>query len=161
MENVDLTKVQAKSTGGAIKRRLGGPIGWMRAQAGRFFPGYGGGDRIPILGEAGEYMLNKESVREGGLDAAHAFNTKNWGALVGIISEKLRLGGPIQPAWPALALSGGGSVSSSPSSSPMSSREVARNYYVPGESDPIRVKATEREAQRLMNALERRHRRTI
>lgn len=85
--------VQARAEGGEIR-----PI---TARTGRHFPGYGGGDRIPILGEAGEFMMRKESVRKLGLKAAHAFNR---GDIQGLLSslqiekvQKLAAGGSVQP----------------------------------------------------------------
>ena len=43
-----------------IFRKHGGPIKF--AQGGKI-PGYGGGDRIPILAEAGEYIVNKQAAK--------------------------------------------------------------------------------------------------
>lgn len=49
----------------------GGPVGLATGGA---LPGYGGGDRIHILGEAGEFMMRKEAVRYWGLDKMMAMN---------------------------------------------------------------------------------------
>jgi len=37
--------------------------------------GYGGGDRIPIMGESGEFMLRKESVKKYGIDFISSLNS--------------------------------------------------------------------------------------
>ncbi|MEE9356234.1 MAG: phage tail tape measure protein [Methylococcaceae bacterium] len=37
-------------------------------------PGYGGGDKVPIMAERGEHVLRKESVKKLGRGAAQAFN---------------------------------------------------------------------------------------
>lgn len=162
MEDVDVPSgATGRSSGGAIRRAAGGAIGWARAQAGRYFPGYGGGDKIRILGEAGEFMLRKEAVREGSQEAARAFNNRDWPKLMEIIGQKLRLGGPVSTPWPSLALASGGSVGSLPDNSQSARTETPRNYYVDGDSEPIRIKADERNAQRMMNALQRRNRRRI
>lgn len=49
----------------------GGPVGFARGGA---LPGYGGGDRIPAILEAGEYVVRKEAVRRYGLGTLHALN---------------------------------------------------------------------------------------
>lgn len=55
----------------------GGEVQPIKAAAGRYFSGYGGGDRIPILGEAGEYMMRKESVRAWGKGLFDMLNSVN------------------------------------------------------------------------------------
>lgn len=54
-------------------KRFGGYIGY--AFGGRLGGGYGGGDRIPIMGEAGEFMLRKESVAKYGIDFISSLNS--------------------------------------------------------------------------------------
>jgi hypothetical protein len=48
---------------------------------GGHLPGYGGGDRIPIMGEGGEFMLRKEAVQSVGVDRLNSVNTT--GSLAG------------------------------------------------------------------------------
>ena len=48
------------------KRALGGLIGAARLAAGGKLAGFGGGDRIPALLEAGEYVIRKEAVARFG-----------------------------------------------------------------------------------------------
>ena len=78
----------------------GGPVQPIKAKTGRHFPGYGGGDKIPILGEAGEYMLRKEAVRDLGLQAAKAFNNRDIPALLASLTapvqQRLAEGGPVK-----------------------------------------------------------------
>ncbi len=86
-------------------RQFGGLIGtqWLAAGgrvrnllAGGHLPGFGGGDRRHIMGEDGEYMLNKYSVRAAGVPAADAFNRGNWGRLMEILAR--RFGASVQSA---------------------------------------------------------------
>lgn len=55
-----------------IKRALGGPVGFAR---GGRLPGYGGGDRISALLEAGEFVVRKEAVSKFGSGLFHALNS--------------------------------------------------------------------------------------
>lgn len=55
-----------------IKRALGGPVGFAR---GGRLPGYGGGDRISALLEAGEFVIRKEAVSKFGAGLFHALNS--------------------------------------------------------------------------------------
>ena len=145
--------------GGAIQRlKDGGMALWnkteaIRASTGKFFAGFGGGDKIPILGEAGEYMINKYKVREAGVDTAVAFNTGNWAKVVENLLPKLRLGGPIPSMFPRQALAFGGGVQDIGNNI----SESPRNYYINGSADPISVRASDREADRLLKALERKY----
>ncbi|MBF0604599.1 MAG: phage tail tape measure protein [Nitrospirae bacterium] len=52
-------------------RSSGGPIGFAR---GGVLPGWGGGDKISALLEAGEFVLRKEAVQHYGLDRIQAMN---------------------------------------------------------------------------------------
>lgn len=56
---------------GGLPKSLGGIV---HAQVGRFLAGYGGGDRIHVNAEAGEYVLRKESVKHYGLGFIDALN---------------------------------------------------------------------------------------
>ena len=78
-----------------VKKQTGGPV--QRFAAGGRLPGYGGGDRIPALLEAGEYIIRKEAVSRFGSGLFTALNS-------------LRL-----PEWPRFATGGavGGSAAGS------------------------------------------------
>jgi len=78
---VTMRTVQARAAGGMIQRFASG---------GRL-AGYGGGDRIPALLEAGEYIIRKEAVSRFGAGIFHALNN-------------LRL--PALPALPGFATGG-------------------------------------------------------
>ena len=60
--------------------------GLIRALAsGGRLPGYGGGDKIPLLGEGGEFMVRKESVQKYGVPLFEALNAGKFasGGMVG------------------------------------------------------------------------------
>ncbi len=65
---------QLKSTGGPVGYRTGGVIEPLTAQVGRYLAGYGGGDRIALRAEAGEFVIRKEAVRAVGLPFMQALN---------------------------------------------------------------------------------------
>lgn len=143
---------QGRMWGGLIQKLKAG--GAIMAQAGRYFPGFGGGDKIPIMGEAGEYMLNKFSVRNAGVDTARAFNRQDWKTVVSNLSKKMN----ITPAnysfsMPAMAAMGAGQGSTDVVN------QTVRNYYIPGDAEPIAVNTTDRDAARLLNALKSRYNR--
>lgn len=79
--------VEGRSTGGRI----------IKAATGRYFPGFGGGDKIPILGEAGEYMARKEAVKYWGVDFFEALNQMNVSrAMNALGARKFASGGSIE-----------------------------------------------------------------
>ena len=82
-------------------RAAGGPVGLWR---GGSLPGYGGGDRIPAVLEAGEFVLRKEAVRRWGLERLYALNA--------LRLPRFAAGGLVLPSAPvtapAAAASGGG-----------------------------------------------------
>ncbi len=57
------------------KRALGGLIGAARLAMGGRLAGFGGGDRIPALLEAGEYVIRKEAVARFGSGLFDALNS--------------------------------------------------------------------------------------
>lgn len=120
---INVKTVESKSGGGMVGvQRLAAGGGVRNMLGGGAFPGFGGGDRRHVIGEDGEYMLNKHAVKESGVNAAHAYNTRNWSALMGILSSRFgavvhrATGGPINsvasfPAASGMAaagMSGGG-----------------------------------------------------
>ncbi len=79
------------------QQATGGPV-WpvIRAATGRHFPGYGGGDRIPILGEAGEYMNRKESVSYWGVGLFDALNKMDTAGVMNALGARhLATGGAL------------------------------------------------------------------
>lgn len=91
-------------------KRFGGLAGLAR---GGRLPGFGGGDRVRALLEAGEYVVRKEAVKKYGVNLLHALNSMKLN-LNGMARAKI--GGLISnisiPAMPApqFAFQGGGSV---------------------------------------------------
>lgn len=151
---VNTSPAEGRKNGGPIQAlKNGGNV--IKAAAGRFFPGFGGGDKIRILGEAGEFMLNKFAVRDAGQDTAAAFNNREWGKVISNLTAKLNMTGPAMPSFsgPSLATAGGGSTTSSNTN--ISGNEAPRNYYIQGSQEPVTVRADEKNAMMLLSALRR------
>lgn len=85
-------KVEANSTGGLIGAfKTGGLIGSiMRLANGGKLPGYGGGDRISALLEAGEFVVRKEAVSRYGSAFFSALNNLHIPEI-----PKFSFGGPV------------------------------------------------------------------
>lgn len=86
---VKVEQVAAKQLGGIVQRFA----------AGGRLAGYGGGDRIPALLEAGEFIIRKEAVRRFG---AHVFD-----ALNSLQLPRFATGGQVGPSPAAQAAAGG------------------------------------------------------
>jgi len=155
-------KISEKSAGGSVAGyMLGGAIQALRfggqaahAAAGMYFPGYGGGDQIPAVLEAGEVVERKEAVREGGLDTALAFNNRDWKTVVQNLLPKLRIGGPVMPGFPRQAFAMGGPVQQV---SQESTSESIRKYFIAGSPEPITVRADNRNGERIFAELQKRY----
>lgn len=91
-------------------RRWGGPIG---LNYGGHLPGWGGGDRIQALLEAGEFVMRKEAVKKYGLGMMYSLNQMRLPDM-----PKFQLGGLVQhlviPHAQTLAFANGGAIPSSP-----------------------------------------------
>lgn len=60
-------------------------------------PGYGGGDKVPIMAERGEHVLRKESVKKLGRGAAQAFNRGDIAGLFNALPvQRFKEGGEVQ-----------------------------------------------------------------
>lgn len=100
-----------------VEAKAGGGIAGL-ARGGRL-PGYGGGDRIPALLEAGEIVIRKERSRVF-RDLLLAINSAPMETVRKIIPQvpRFQAGGLVDalriPAIPSLALAGGGQVSQPP-----------------------------------------------
>lgn len=92
---------------GVSNYQVGGQAGYPR-RAGRL-PGWGGGDRIRALLEAGEFIVRKEAVRKYGVGLFHALNgmTMNMGSVI-----KAQVGGliPRLPSTQPIRMRNGGAV---------------------------------------------------
>jgi tape measure domain-containing protein len=82
--NVGGAAVQAQ-TGGLIQRFAAG--GYPRRQG--QLPGYGGGDKVPALLEAGEFIVRKEAVAKLGKSVLQAINQ-------GVLPLQRATGGPVE-----------------------------------------------------------------
>ena len=139
--------------GGAIQAlRLGGQA--IHAAAGQYFPGYGGGDKIPIMGEAGEVMIRKERQREVGVGTTLAYNAGDWKTVVQNLLPKLRMGGPVMPGFPRQAFAMGGPIQQV---SQESTSESIRKYFIAGSPEPITVRADNRNGERIFAELQKRY----
>jgi hypothetical protein len=89
-------KVVYQDTGATeykTKEQLGGLI---RRQWGGAIPGFGGGDKVPAMLEAGEFVMRKEAVRSLGVDMLNAMN-RGGGGPQGYFVLDLRGGGKSYP----------------------------------------------------------------
>ena len=111
---INVQTTEARRFGGIIGNvtamRTGGRYSPPRdARAGIYFSGYGGGDtwKNHVIAEDGEVMLRKEAVRGAGVDAALAFNRKDFVGVVRKLSMRVpdvqnMLGSLSLPALPRL-----------------------------------------------------------
>jgi TP901 family phage tail tape measure protein len=121
--------VEQHSVGGLVG------AGVKRFAVGGHLPGYGGGDRIQALLEAGEFVMRKEAVRRYGLGAMMAINS-------------------MRAPLPAYAVGGIVGIPSAPAANHGGGREVLDiNLRLPGSAEPVRVSAERGEAERLVQAL--------
>lgn len=117
----EIKTVEAKAAGGAIgalKMAVGGGV--SDATNGFKFAGYGGGDKVHVIAEAGEHMLRKEAVRAAGPGTAEAFNAGRFDIVLKNLMKrfgsalKMQTGGAVSrfriPAIPTLKMQTGGTV---------------------------------------------------
>ncbi|MGV0961858.1 MAG: tape measure protein [Limnohabitans sp.] len=96
---VYVKEVSEKSSGGLIGYMRGGMIQALanggsvlrNILSGGFLPGFGGGDTVPLMGERGEVMIRKESVKAAGIRASLAFNSGRWDVVVSELMQRFRL----------------------------------------------------------------------
>lgn len=131
----------------AQRLAAGGNVGYKNALNGLHLSGYGGGDRRWILGEDGEVMLRKESVKLAGARAALAFNAGRWDVVVSELVNRFglnvgdavrrRFGGFIDHvadvSRPPQMLAAGGMVSG-PGSAPVYNLNLSFSGQVPQAS---------------------------
>lgn len=98
--------------------QAGGPVGGvLHLNRGGRLPGYGGGDRVRALLEAGEYVVRKERARRFGA-LVHMINTAPLSRLNDLLSgfvggvQRFAVGGPVMPSFSMPALSGAAGGSS-------------------------------------------------
>lgn len=97
VHTIYVQEVQTQAAGGLVHPPYQrGTEGVVKAATGHYFPGYGGGDKIPILGEAGEYMNRKESVRFWGTGLFDTLNRMDVAAVMASLgADKFAEGGAI------------------------------------------------------------------
>ncbi|MBU1234867.1 MAG: phage tail tape measure protein [Proteobacteria bacterium] len=156
----------AKAMGGVVGSpqalRLGGAVmmaggGFLNFLGGGHLPGFGGGDRRHIVGEDGEVMIKKESVRAAGLRAALAFNAGNWPLVMKELASKfafkMQLGGAVGrfslPPIPALAMQSGGAVSAP------SMGHYTHDLNFQGATAPVRVMTDRQNTAAFISGLKR------
>jgi len=114
--------------GGGGGYKTGGII--RKFAAGGKLPGFGGGDRIPALLEAGEFVIRKEAVSKFGAGIFHALNSFRLPEL-----PKFATGGPV------MAGAGGETINI--------------NLSLPGGSGPVSVRADRYNADKLVRDVAR------
>jgi len=72
MMNIGSAMVPSWGLGKEGKKQGGG---FISAQGGRLVPGRGSGDKVPILAEPGEFVMNREAVNAVGAGNLNALNT--------------------------------------------------------------------------------------
>jgi tape measure domain-containing protein len=165
---VYVEEVVKKATGGVIQKMATGGRVLRNMLRGGFFPGFGGGDRRHVVAEDGEYMLDKDRVKDAGLLAVRAFHAGRYDVVVAQLLKKMRInaadlirrqvGGVINslPALPAVSspfMAAGGMVAS-PAGAGGDVFNVTLNYSGSGSAlDADRI------ADMVLASLERKHRR--
>ncbi|WP_271273828.1 hypothetical protein [Aliamphritea hakodatensis] len=113
--NSSITSALGQVGGQVVKRQAGGVIPWGPHYTGRI-PGYGGGDRVKLLAEQGEYVLRKEAVAFYGQGFIERLNAMSLAPSAGDVVRR-QAGGPVS----------GDAV---PVSAPASSGAESINIYV-------------------------------
>jgi TP901 family phage tail tape measure protein len=104
VNRVDNGSLPVQAAGDPAAQATGGPAGQPTGQPWRFnaggyaprsgkLPGFGGGDKIRALLEAGEFIIRKEAVQQLGLPFLHAINAGRVPTAGDVI--KRALGGPV------------------------------------------------------------------
>ena len=137
---IHVQEVRESQSGGLIERLSGG--GWPR-RSGKL-PGWGGGDRIRALLEAGEYVVRKEAVAKYGVALFQALNNMRLNLL-----DFFRV--PALPETPRLAYAAGGMASPGADYGTLTLRagEVELPVMVPGPGGREMVREFERELRKM------------
>lgn len=103
------------------RHALGGMVGLAR---GGKLAGYGGGDRIPAMLEAGEFVIRKEAVSRFGANIFHALNSLRLPEL-----PKFATGGPVSPGEiHALSFDFGGGPVGQVTGSPVDVARIRKSF---------------------------------
>jgi uncharacterized membrane protein YgcG len=123
------------------EHRWGGLVGALKnivtfASKGVKLPGYGGGDRVPVMAEAGEYIVNKESTSRF-LPIIEAINSN----AVSVADFGKRFGGVIRasmPKAPVPAYAMGGQVSHGGGGTVINAKVKIKPTYMTGDKSSAR-----------------------
>ena len=123
--------------------RFGGVVGLSR---GGQLPGWGGGDRIRALLEAGKFVVRKEAVAKYGAGLLHALNNMRLPdvprfATGGLVSRL------VIPQVPTIAFAGGGPVS------PQVESVVRWDLYAGGSQPVASITGPREQVRQFTNAL--------
>ena len=132
VDELDGRKIKLDIVERTVQRRFGGSVGFAR---GGKLAGYGGGDRIPALLEAGEYVIRKEAVARFGAGIFHALNN-------------LRL--PDIPRFATGGLAGAGAG--------VSGDTVTINFSFPGEQSQPQGRFSREDADNMVRIMKRQQR---
>jgi hypothetical protein len=134
----DLTKDEVKKITIEITKKEVGSTGMQR---GGVFSGYGGGDQIPVLAEAGEGFVRKEAIRKYGKNFFNAYNSLSIPVASVTKALKARIGGIMMPDLTLLQQRfQGGGIASTPSVKDMGIVELrvgSRGYPVMGSPNVL------------------------
>ncbi len=93
---VKINEVVAKAAGGLIQHLATGGQVWRNITTGGRLPGFGGGDRVPVMAEAGEVMINKFASKAAGYRAALAFNAQRWDIVIQELLKRFSIPGVLK-----------------------------------------------------------------
>lgn len=164
---VYVQEVQRRASGGAIgalRMAVGGSVAAVRNMlGGGFFPGYGGGDRRHVVAEDGEYMLDKNRVKDAGLDVVRAFHAGDYSFVIAELMKKMggavsrQVGGiinsiPIMPSIGPQFLQAGGAVSYQAATS-----GDTYNFHFPANTPAASRDNARRQVDMFMSEMQRRY----
>jgi len=138
------SEAEGQRWGGVIRRKIGG---YIRKAFGGKLAGYGGGDKVKILAEPGEYVVRKEAVKKYGEGVFSALNSMkvssaNMGEAVaqkiGGIIKKVTQVAPTQK----FAMGGGVSLGTT-GAAPKVINIYLQPKYMTGDRQAMRAVATE------------------
>lgn len=126
------------------KHAAGGMVG--RFAGGGHLPGYGGGDKIRALLEAGEFVVRKEAVSKYGAGFFHALNSMR---IDGLSMIKARIGGLIESAGRvSVQRFQQGGLATSPGQA--TGETITVNLNLPTSGRPLTMRARREEARELL-----------
>jgi len=141
------------SSSSSHKRRFKNPVnllptgGGLGFSTGGHLPGYGGGDRIDIIAESGEFVIRKEAVKRYGIDFISALNQM---AVPPSVMPLDRMANAAVSVAPKVAMATGGPVIASDSTS--GTGDTVNLNLMIGER-VVEVRTTEINKKKLVDAI--------